>query len=771
MRKKATFLAFVILSLFFIQVISLLFHHSLTNDETAHTAAGLLYLQSGDFSGGVHNPPLLQVAFGLPYALGVGKIDLFADDPPLAGRAMNIFFALSLLAVMTIYCHARFGIRSALLAAFLFVTSPSLIAHSTITTTDIGVTLFSFASMVTLWWAHEQKSHWAIILPASLLGIALSSKFTALVFLTSALLLVFSAGWTKAYSFSRMLKECAMILAICWLIFSASYSFVGSFEMKSSHSFLSRLLTYPLPFQAVKGFETKFRLSQQSFPLAFYLSWKGKVARWLYYPTITFVKEPLGTVFILLFFFGTLITKRLHPEKEDLYLILPGGIYFMTLCFNSFHDGFRHTFPFFVLLLIATASVARLAKESRPVAHFLLFCLFLNIVSLVNVHPHQMSYFNVLGSWLSKEPFVASGADTDYGQDDLALREELLLIEKDISIYLNPQPAQQPRVGVIALNCATYEKYVDNNLDDYSWLLLFRPYHRIGDSWILFRIKEDDYINLPWPKGKVWFDYLLYNGQYERLIREVKERSKIVPELLLYELKALIYLGRYEEGIATLESYSKEGNVFARQAKRWLYLCRELAGKGRGDKASQLCRAILSLRELDEVGSRHLRARLAKSDVLKSITGPYPNRDVTMWKGLHLFDDARFREALPWMRALGKDEKLTAELVEKRNLCTLAVHTLDNPKKKQRLRLVFDRRFAAHAPRFCTRIVGELKTENEKDYNVIMASQWLWGWQRRGQLTVDLERGSIFDDIDEPSQKLVWSSKKDGTVNAGLSQR
>lgn len=131
-----------------------------------HIAAGYSYLAKRDFRIEPQNPPLIKEFLTLPLFLGyrlpfnpdpqhwrdgdgyligldlVYKSPLPADRVLALSRFPNLFLGGILVALAGWWAYRLWGIRPALLALALASFEPNLVAHSSLVTTDIGVTLF-----------------------------------------------------------------------------------------------------------------------------------------------------------------------------------------------------------------------------------------------------------------------------------------------------------------------------------------------------------------------------------------------------------------------------------------------------------------------------------------------------------------------------------------------------------------------------------------------------------------------------------------------------
>ena len=182
-RNKLTLLGALFLLLVFVaQGILFIQANSQTVDEAMHLAAGYSYLAKKDFRIEPQNPPLIKELLALPLFLSyrlpfnpdpqhwreadgylIGR-DLLYNSTPSADRMLaltrfpNLFLGTILVALIGWWAYRLWGSRAALLAMALASLEPNLVAHSSLVTTDIGVTLFIFLT-VYLFWEYVNHPH------------------------------------------------------------------------------------------------------------------------------------------------------------------------------------------------------------------------------------------------------------------------------------------------------------------------------------------------------------------------------------------------------------------------------------------------------------------------------------------------------------------------------------------------------------------------------------------------------------------------------------
>src|SRR5512135_2066670 len=186
-------------------------------DEGYSITYGYAYLRTGDarLSRG-QNPPLTNMLLALPLLLRndivfpidqpawqaadvYGFADEFlwkanADPQSIVMLARLAEMALALLLACAIYAVSRlvFSRPAALAALFLCAFDPNILAHGHIAGSDLGVTLFIFASVGLLISALQQTSWRRMLIAGLFAGAALASKYSAVWLGPIALLMLLS---------------------------------------------------------------------------------------------------------------------------------------------------------------------------------------------------------------------------------------------------------------------------------------------------------------------------------------------------------------------------------------------------------------------------------------------------------------------------------------------------------------------------------------------------------------------------------------------------
>jgi hypothetical protein len=187
-------------------------------DEPGDIAAGLSYLQTGEVRVNPQHPPLLKELAGL--SVWLAGIRLPGDQTAermlaqsggerIAGNALLAasgpdrvmfwarlpFLLLSTALGLAIYLWGRqlLGDRAALCALFLYTLDPTILAHSSLATMDAGLAAFTLLFLFALWNYLQRPGGLRLLLCGVALGCLLAAKFTAVLLLPVAAVLVLAA--------------------------------------------------------------------------------------------------------------------------------------------------------------------------------------------------------------------------------------------------------------------------------------------------------------------------------------------------------------------------------------------------------------------------------------------------------------------------------------------------------------------------------------------------------------------------------------------------
>jgi len=225
-------------------------------DEPCHVGAGIEWLDKHTYTLDPIHPPLARYAIALPLYLAGARMPYFPPGDPRGqnyndvGDAVlykdgqyrkNLFLArvgvipfLCLATLVLFFWTKRyFNSAAACVAVAMFTTTPSILGFSGMAYNDLPVAALqlTFLCLLTLWM--ETPTPRMSILLGIVAGLAISTKFTSLLFLTaSSLAMLLCRVWidrrarrTSRYSFSGIFLRSAAAGALAIAVLWSTYGF------------------------------------------------------------------------------------------------------------------------------------------------------------------------------------------------------------------------------------------------------------------------------------------------------------------------------------------------------------------------------------------------------------------------------------------------------------------------------------------------------------------------------------------------------------------
>lgn len=521
---------------------------SQTSDEAVHLSAGYTYLTRGDFRLNPEHPPLIKQLAALPL-LG---LDLDVPPDSLWNRADEWNFGrlfvhenrvdndtillLGRLPVLLLSCllgwllfhwaRRLFGPRAALLSLAIYVLDPNVVAHSSLVTTDLGITLFIFLSVYSLWRWTERPTRPALLLIGLSVGATFAAKYTALWLLPIMGLLLLaiiilrlpipSHPWHpgrglangERWSWDRirpLLPATAMVSAIAFVVLTLSYGVVN------------------LPEYAV-GLRTTLEHSARGHT-AYLMGELSDTGWWYYFLFAYLIKTPPGTLILVAASLLALYLGWRSTLKNELFIYLPVVLLVAITCIWKVNIGLRHLLPIYPFLYLGAGRLmapwpvaARRGRLTVPV--LVLLCLISTGWAAVSIAPHHLAYFNGLVGGPENGHLYLLDSNLDWGQSAKAVRK-FMARENVPAIFLafagNSDPWYEgvryqyvPGTGnlanpksrkffvpegtereLLAISAMVLHSVHFKVPDLYGWLLERRPIAMPGYSYLVYDITGD----------------------------------------------------------------------------------------------------------------------------------------------------------------------------------------------------------------------------------------------------------------------------------------
>ena len=398
MSNRRHICAGALLAAFFFQSLCSSLLKSPTFDEPAHLAAGISYLRTRVFHANLQHPPLLKELSALA-AMAAGARwpqtelarELIANPPENSGAEWLVgtdiiagngpgrilFWArlpmilLATLLGLLVYLWGRklLGEDAALGALFLYAADPTLIAHSYLVTTDVGLAAFTVLFLMLLWNYTQRPDARGPFLAGLALGAALASKYSAVFLLPVALVLLVAARGRRFLGpFLAMCAAAFLVIEIVFLFRSPVLYWQGVQLVNADHD--PRYLSF--------------------------LAGELQPRFYSYFAAAYLLKEPLAAILLAAIGLAVLLRSKTKSYLPKLFLLLPPLVLFAAYTAKAGNMGFRYmipTLPF--AFLLGGAGLAWLFRQPSQWARgaALLLCAW-SAIAAAGIYPDHLSYFN-----------------------------------------------------------------------------------------------------------------------------------------------------------------------------------------------------------------------------------------------------------------------------------------------------------------------------------------------------------------------------------------
>lgn len=505
-------------------------------DEPCHVGAGMEFLDHGTYNLDPVHPPLARIAIGLPLLLADERYPRLSDSDPgrndynvvgnhvlydsghfvhnlvLARLGVLPFFVLC---AWVVYRWARHvgGKPAAVIAVFLFCTTPAVLAFSSIAYTDIVAASTQLAAMLSFALWLETPSRSRTLLMALAFGLALLSKFTTLLFLPAACLLMASVWlWKRSRAepvgSGMRVRKFFVALALALLIVWGGYRFsirhlheVTGITASNLPSFqhlpaalrspVRRLVVYdpllPAP-ELLNGLVRAWFLNKAG--TESYLLEHTKTGGWWYFFLLAIgVKTPLPLLILFGVGLAALVARQHWIPAMPLASLLSVLLITMRV---SYQVGTRHVLVALPLAAVITGVgiaplVERLYRACQSgnalstrnwrlgySVSVVLLLLLWQASESVKSQPDFLAYFNQLAGQ-DPSAVLVMGCDLDCGEDLYRLSAELHQRHVDHLTLAIWSSADISRYGLPEYEIADAAKTLQ------GWVALSSRASRIGD--------------------------------------------------------------------------------------------------------------------------------------------------------------------------------------------------------------------------------------------------------------------------------------------------
>jgi hypothetical protein len=507
---------------------------STTADELAHVTGGYTFNHWHDYRLHPENGILPQRWQALPAALGdtdfpaltspgwqrsvvwlVGY-DFFyqsRNDPAwllFSARAMNSLFGAATVLLVFFWSHRLWGTPGAVASAIFCAFCPTMLAHSGLATSDMGMTFF-FLAFPAAYWRHLHDGRWrAWWLSAALLGFAAVAKYTAVLLLPIAVALAFvrvlqpeplrfagrafpsHLGRFGAIVASTAAQGLVALVAI-WAFFGFRYSmFNPALPGGEPNLPWDLLLNFGGWKASLIQFCREWRLLPEGwlYGLAFvlqhaqargaFLDGDYSIFGWVeFFPKTFLYKTPLPLLAGLAAGALLLILRLRAATRAQItghfYRVMPLFalflVYWLFSLFSHLNIGHRHILPTYPVLYVFCGvlgwAVVRAWQKSQASgivgAALLATLLGWHAAVAARIHPHYLAYFSPAIGGPAEGYRHLVDSSLDWGQDLPALGQWLGTHRQAgepvyVSYFGSGEPARHVSDAVLMPRLATFDR-------------------------------------------------------------------------------------------------------------------------------------------------------------------------------------------------------------------------------------------------------------------------------------------------------------------------
>jgi len=448
---------------------------SLSADEPVHILSGWFGVHGRTAIVNIEHPPVAKALAGL--ALGglpippppsevpmgtsftdYGHAFLFenvvaADRIAAAARAPFLAVLALLLLLVFGAARSRYGALAALFAVGLVTLDPTFVAHAGVVHTDVGAAAGFLATVLAWEAARRRATAFRVAVAGLALGLALATKFSAILLLPILLLQSLFAARREARPGKAVVGAVARLAAagvVAVLVILAVYAPLTA-RMNPDHQRL--VIREMVAGRGAPGLSAAIEsLVPFSRPLAHYAGGLASVVRQssvgggvnflngrtsvegfpLYFFVAFLFKSTLAFLAVTALVIAAFLRRPRALSEEARLFLLPVAVLFLASIGSAYNIGIRHMLPVYPFLALAGAALfARVAAQARSsgkwriAAAALALLPVLSAWELLRIHPHELSYFNALAGGPERGREILSDSNVDWGLDLKRLAVEL----------------------------------------------------------------------------------------------------------------------------------------------------------------------------------------------------------------------------------------------------------------------------------------------------------------------------------------------------------
>lgn len=414
---------------------------SITVDETFYLSCALQTLQDHHWDPRIAQYGVAPLPILLEYIVPTGFVESQDRPEPYLGQKSDpplivwprwltaTFSGVCIAAIVFLLIDRRHGTIAATAAAVLSVFSPTILAHSSLATTDGCFALFVLVAVIAIAAYFKQPTRFRFLLLALAMTAAIAAKYTGLVLLPVIFLFqMFRELSTKrdtVASFLRAVVRAAGFLLLLVLVLSPFLWGLHHFGFATTDS--GTKLPAPLV-----GILFQYHHNQEGYS-GFMAGRFSSSGWWLFYPYTFLLKSTPAELGIAAFLLGCLIAsfrsalERWRSLDIEVQVAAAVLLLFAAMVLTFRVDaGHRYLLPMYPLLIFA--GIDRLwsnLKNRQATAGIAAALVALQVWSCLGIAPHYLSYFNgTIGGPKEGWRYLVD-SNLDWGQDLPALRQQI----------------------------------------------------------------------------------------------------------------------------------------------------------------------------------------------------------------------------------------------------------------------------------------------------------------------------------------------------------
>jgi len=506
---RRTFLAYVLLGFFALQaVVAALLNSGACDELAAHIPAGWLYVESGQFSGGIDNFPLGQVLIALPTALLGRSYTLWTEQHLFLFRLPVILMGLGTCLLVWRLGRRIFGEAAGLVALVFAAFCPNLLAHATLATLDLPAAFFILLSVWLLDRYLELPDGRRMLAFAAAISAATLVKVQAYFLLPYAFavlalhlptILRRQGAWGEqsgeqgersaaratppsARENPRVSRrgEASASRLLPWLWLPAIWLLLVHLTYRHA-PFAGGHALPPLFLETLAG----LRVHQGQGHFGYLLGHYSMQGWWYYFPVAIAVKTPVATLILASAGLFAARSRRAH-----LLVTAPLLLFLVAAMAGRINIGLRHVLMLYPFLAIAAGAGAVWGWEAfRARMVWVRGLVAVLLASYVGhaafIAPHYLSYFNLPAGGAKGGHRVLIDSNYDWGTNDRFLRSWLAGAGRPVEV--NPY-AFRPVAGTVAVSANALYGVLNGGEKAYAWLKEREPVERVAYTWFIYDV-------------------------------------------------------------------------------------------------------------------------------------------------------------------------------------------------------------------------------------------------------------------------------------------